>query len=396
MTPTQDLRPTIDRIQRNALMVGAVGLIALIIGIFLAPRVGMQSYLWAYIFWSGLTLGCLGIYLLHNVVGGNWGVVIRRFLESGIRTLPLIFIGIIPIVIGMYMGLLYIWTNPEYVKEAASVAAKRGYLTPWFFAVRVALYFAIWFIWGFRMLRMSDEQDRTGDPLIAIRMKKFAAPGLALFVFTTSWAFIDWIMSLQPEWYSTIFPWWFTVGEVLLTFSFTVALLVTFSESKPFAGRLNFQHFNDLGNLMLAFTMLWAYMGFGQFLIIWAENLPEEIPWYLRRFSNGWGYLGFFIAIFQFAVPFILLLMRFVTRNPKLIYWVSIWIIAMRLLDVYWVVIPSFAGRDKYLNIAWTDIVAAIGMGGIWIGVFMWHLKSRPLLPLHDPRLGYQTLETEA
>src|SRR5207249_10643853 len=158
------LRPTIERIQRNALIVGVLGLIALVIGIFLAPKTGLQSYLWAYIFWSGITLGCLGVYLLHNVVGGNWGVVIRRFLESGIRTLPLIFIGIIPVVIGMYMGLLYIWTKPEYLSAAASVAAKRGYLTLWFFVVRVMFYFAIWFLWGFRLLRLSDEQDRTGDP----------------------------------------------------------------------------------------------------------------------------------------------------------------------------------------------------------------------------------------
>jgi len=398
MTPTQDLRPTIERIQRNALIVGALGLIALVIGIFLTPKAGLQSYLWAYIFWSGITLGCLGVYLLHNVVGGNWGVVIRRFLESGIRTLPLIFIGIIPVVIGMYMGFLYIWTKPEYLSAAASVAAKRGYLTPWFFVVRVIFYFAIWFLWGFRLLRLSDEQDRTGDPeqVIAGRMKRFSAPGLAIFVFTSSWAFIDWIMSLQPEWYSTIFPWWFTVGQVLLTFSFSVALLVLFSNSKPFAGILNFQHFNDLGNLMLCFTMLWAYMGFAQFLIIWAENLPEEIPWFLRRFSNGWGYLAFFIAIFHFCVPFFLLLMRFIKRNPKYIYWVAIWIIAIRLVDVFWVVIPSFEGRDKYLTIAWTDIVAAIGIGGIWIGFFMWNLKSRTLLPLHDPRLGYHELTSEA
>ena len=397
MTPT-DLRPTIDRAQRNALIIGGLGLIALIIGMVLSPKTGFQSYLWAYIFWSGLTLGCLGIYLMHNVVGGNWGVVIRRFLESGIRTLPLIAVGIIPVIIGMYLGNLYIWTNPDYVKATTSVAVKHGYLSEWFFVLRLIGYFAIWFIWGFRLLRLSDEQDRTGDPERHIegRMKRFSAPGLVLFVFTSSWAFIDWIMSLQPEWYSTIFPWWFTMGQVLLTFSFVVALLILFEKSKPFAGLISFQHYNDLANLMLCFTMLWAYMGFGQFLLVWAENLPDEIPWFLRRFSNGWGYLAFFIAIFHFFVPFLLLLMRFVTRNPKLLYWVCIWIIAIRIVDVFWVVIPSFAGRDRYLVITWTDVVAAIGIGGIWIALFLWHLKARPLLPLHDPRLGYQPLTSEA
>ena len=398
MTPTEDIRPTIERVQRGSIIIGVLGLIALIIGIVSSPRTGFQSYLWAYIFWSGLTLGCLGIYLMHNVVGGNWGVVIRRFLESGIRTLPLIFIGIIPILFAMYKGLLYIWTDPVFLSHSPSVAAKSGYLTPWFFVVRAVGYFAIWFFWGYRLLGLSAEQDRTGDPerVIEGRMKRFSAPGLVLFVFTSSWAFIDWIMSLEPEWYSTIFPWWFTMGQVLLTFSFVVALLILFSKTKPFAGILNFQHYNDLANLMLCFTMLWAYMGFGQFLLIWAENLPVEIPWFLRRFSNGWGYLAFFIAIFHFFVPFLLLLMRFVTRNAKMLYWVAIWIICIRVVDVFWVVIPSFAGRDRFLMITWTDVVAGIGLGGIWLGLYLWHLKSRSLLPLHDPRLGYHQLQSEA
>ena len=133
---------------------------------------------------------------------------------------------------------------------------------------------------------------------------------------TTTLAFIDWIMSLEPDWYSTIYPWLFTVGEVLLTFAFMIALLVLFSKHEPFAAFVKTQHYHDLGNLMLAFTMLWAYMGLAQFLIIWAENLPDEIPWYIRRFSGGWGYMAWFISIFHFCVPFFLLLMRFVKKSP--------------------------------------------------------------------------------
>jgi hypothetical protein len=396
MTPTEDLRPSMDRWQRNCLLVGGLGIGSLAVGLFLKPQVAFQSYLWAYLFWFGITFGCLGIYLLHNVVGGNWGVVIRRFLESGIRTLPLAFIALLPILFAMYKGFLYIWTNDQYVQSHHLVAVKHGYLTPWFFAVRAVFYFLIWFLWGFRLLRMSGEQDRTGDrdQVIAGRMKRFSAPGLVLFVFTICWAFIDWIMSLEPDWYSTMYPWLSMIGQVLLTFSFLVAVLVLLSKRKPFAGVLNFQHFNDLGNLMLCFTMLWAYMSFGQFLIIWAENLPDEIPWYLKRFSFGWGYLAVFVAIFHFCLPFFLLLMRFIKRNPKFIFWLAVWMIVARLVDLFWVVIPAF--RQPNLSIVWTDIVAAIGMGGIWLGFFLWHLKSRPLLPLHDPRLGYQVLESKA
>src|SRR5579872_6588778 len=210
-------------------------------------------------------------------------------------------------------------------------------------------------------LSLHDALPIYREGAIAYRMKRWAAPGLVIFVFTICWAFIDWIMSIEPDWYSTMYPWLSMIGQVLLTFSFLMAVLVLLSKRKPFAGILNFQHFNDIGNLMLCFTMLWAYMSFGQFLIIWAENLPDEIPWYLRRFSFGWGYLAVFIALFHFCVPFVLLLMRFIKRNPKFIFGVAMWMIFVRLVDLFWVIAPAY--RQPNLSIAWTDLAAAIGMG---------------------------------
>ena len=394
MNGAEALRPTFDRIQRNGLVAGIVGLVASIVGLFFWPAQFFESYLWAYLFWSGIAIGCLGILLLHNVVGGNWGVVIRRFAESGASTLFLAAIGLIPIFIGMHW--IYTWTDPILLKKTANVGIKATYLSSWFFIVRSVVYVVVWMFWGYRLLRWSDEQDRTGDPdrFIQARMKRFSAPGLLIFGFTTSWAFIDWVMSLEPAWYSTVFPWMFTIGEMLLTFSFVIALLILLRHHRPFAGVVNFQHYNDLGNLMLCFTMLWAYLMLAQFLIIWSENLPEEIPWYLRRFSNGWGYLAFFIAIFHFCVPFFLLLMRFIKRNPNLLLWVAIWMIGIRIIDEFWIVMPSF--RQRYLSVSWMDVAAFIGVGGIWFFFFMVRLKSRPLLPLHDPRLGYHVLEVEA
>ena len=204
------------------------------------------------------------------------------------------------------------------------------------------IYFIIWCFLGFRLLRMANEHDRTGDPSLFRRIKGRSAPALLVFVLTTTLAFIDWIMSLEPTWYSTIYPWMFTVGEVLLTFAFMVALLVLMSRREPFASFVTAQHYHDIGNLMLAFTMLWAYMSFAQFLIIWAENLPDEIPWYIRRFSGGWGYIAFCIAIFHFCVPFFLLLMRFIKRNPNLLRAVAVWIIATTLREVV-------ASRDELI-----------------------------------------------
>lgn len=389
MTPSDTLRPQMDRVQRSALFVGLVALLISLIDLFRDAPHFWQSYLFAYIFWSGLTLGCLGIFLLHNVVGGNWGVAIRRLLESGLQTLPLVLVFAIPLFFAL--GTLYKWTDATYRAEHFAVGHKAAYLNPTWFIIRTIVYFAIWCFTGYRILSMANEHDRTGDPALFKRIKARSAPALLLFVLTTTYAFIDWIMSLEPDWYSTIYGWMFTVGEVLLTFSFMVAVLVLLSKREPFASFLTRQHYHDIGNLMLAFTMLWAYMSFAQFLIIWAENLPDEIPWYVRRFSGGWGYIAWTISIFHFVVPFFLLLLRFVKKNPTRLRTLAIWIIIMRMLDVFWIVEPAF--RQRGLEVYWTDLVTLIALGGIWLAFFVMNLKSRPLLAARDPRDTYSLLK---
>ena len=391
MTPSDTLGTQMERVQRSALFVGLAALLVTVAGgVFGDHAHFWQSYLFAFIFFAGLTLGCLGIFFLHNVVGGNWGVAVRRLVESGLQTLPLILLFAIPIFFGL--GTLYKWTDASYRAEHFAVGHKAAYLNPTWFIIRTILYFAIWFFSGFRILKMANEHDRTGDPVLFKRIKARSAPALLVFVLTTTYAFIDWIMSLEPDWYSTIYAWMFTVGQVLLTFSFLVAVLVLLSKREPFASFLTRQHYHDLGNLMLAFTMLWAYMSFSQFLIIWAENLPDEIPWYVRRFSGGWGYIAWTIAIFHFFVPFFLLLLRFVKKNPTRLRTLAIWIIIMKILDVFWIVEPAF--RQRGLEVYWTDVVAPIALGGIWLAYFIRNLKARPLLASHDPRDTYSLLAT--
>jgi hypothetical protein len=385
MSPSDSLGPQMDKVQKSAMFVGVAALIVTAIGLFTDRAHFWQSYLFAYIFWSGLTLGCLGIFFLHNVVGGNWGVAIRRLVEAGFKNLWLALIFAVPLFFAL--GSLYVWTDASYRAEHFAVGHKAAYLNPTFFVARAILYFAIWLFSGFRILKMADEHDRTGNRELFIKIKKRSAPALLVFVVTTTYAFIDWIMSLEPDWYSTIYAWMFTVGLVLLTFSFLVALLVLLSKREPFASFLTRQHYHDLGNLMLAFTMLWAYMSFSQFLIIWAENLPDEIPWYVRRFSGGWGYIAWTIAIFHFAIPFYLLLMRFVKKYPSRLRVLAIWIIIMHILDVFWIVLPAF--RQRGLEVYWTDLTALIALGGIWLAFYIRNLKSRPLLASHDPRDTY-------
>jgi hypothetical protein len=293
---------------------------------------------------------------------------------------------ILPVVIGLVgWHELYVWSRPEIVAHDKNIQLKTAWLNIPFWIGRAVFYFAVWMFWAWRLNRLSAEQDRTADTGIQNRMRKFSAPGLLLFVITATFAYIDWIMSLEPQWFSTMFGAMFLVGQMLETFAFAVVLLCWLSPRRPFLGAIKIQHYWDLGNLMLAFTMLWAYLSFSQFLIIWSGNLPQEIPWYIRRFSGGWGVIGVFIALFHFGVPFFILLMRFVKKNPRILYLVAAWMFFVRIVDLYWIVIPGLRQRGYYFE--WSDIVAPIGIGGIWIAAFIWQFRKRPLLPLHDARL---------
>lgn len=390
MTPSDTLRLQMERVQRSALFVGIIALAVSIIGLVRDPVHFWQSYLFAFLFWSGLALGCLGILFLHNVVGGNWGVAIRRLLESGVKTLPFVFIAVIPIFFAMRS--IYVWTHPNFTAHDFPAGHRAEYMNVPMFIARTIVFCLIWFFTSRYIMGLANQHERTGDPAIFLRMKRRSAPALLLFILTTTYAFVDWIMSLEPDWYSTIYPWMFTIGEVVLTFAFLISVLVLLSKREPFASFLTRQHYHDLGNLLLAFTMVWTYFSISQFLIIWAENLPDEIPWYIRRFTGGWGYLAFTIAIFHFCVPFFLLLMRFVKKNPSALRALAIWMIIMRIADVFWVVEPAF--RQRRFEIYWTDVVALIGLGGIWLAYYVWNLKSRPLLAAHDPRDTYSLLVT--
>lgn len=384
------LGPRLDRLQRMSLIIGAAFLVLTAIGLFVDPGQFFRSYLYAYIFTLGLSIGCLGILLLNHTVGGKWGVVTRRLLESGARTFPLMAVLLIPVLFGM--SSLYLWARPDIAEHDPVIKWKAGYLNLPFFMIRMVVYFALWMLYSWILNRKSLDQDRTGDPALMVRMRQISAPGLVVFVLCGTFAFFDLIMSLEPHWFSTIYGAMFLVGQMLLTFSFIVAVLVVLSKRPPFSDILTKQHFHDLGNLMLAFTVLWMYLSFSQFLIIWSGNLPEEIPWYVRRLSGGWGAIAVFLLLFHFFAPFLILLQRFVKQNPNMLQKVAVAMILIRLVDVYWVVQPAFYQEEwplhkQVFQLHWLDFVAPIGLLGVWIAFFIWQLKRYPIVPLKDPRL---------
>jgi hypothetical protein len=391
MTASDPVSMQIGQWQQRALLAGIAGVLLAIVGLLLDREQFLRSYLYAYLFWTGMALGCLAILLLHHTVGGKWGMVIRRMCEAGARTLPFMLVLLIPILVSI--PTLYVWARPDAVHDA-NIQSKAAYLNIPFMIGRAAFYFLVWTFYAYRLSNWSKEQDASGDSGLIHKMHALSAPGLVVFTFVTTFAFIDWIMSLEPHWFSTIYGAMFLIGQVLEAFAFVIALVIVFSNRPPLKEYVTKQHLHDLGNMMFAFMVLWAYTSFSQFLIIWAGNLPDEIPWYLRRLKGGWGWVALTIVIFHFATPFVLLLMRGVKRHADRLLKVCVLMLAIRIVDVYWIVEPSF--YHQQIKIHWMDFATLVAVGGLWLAGFFWQLKSRPLVPLRDPRLVGPPRETVA
>ncbi len=384
MSQTEQLQIQLNRLQLRALIVGVAALGLCAFGLTLGKTQFFQSYLFGYLFWFGITVGCFSVVALHHLVGGGWGFVIQRLLEAGTRTLPLMALLFLPLFFGMQD--LYLWARPDAVAGDKILQHKSLYLNVPFFWIRAAIYFAVWGLFAYLLNKWSHQQDRTADPGLTKKIEKFAGPGLVFYVLTMTFAAFDWVMSLEPHWYSTIFGVIFVVGQGLTTLAFAIISVKLLAGREPISGVIATKHYHDLGNLMFAFILLWAYVSFSQFFIIWSGNLPEEITWYLHRMHGGWGAMALAVVIFHFAIPFVLLLMRKVKQKAQVLVKVAVTMLVMRLVDLFWIVAPNF--HAEKFSIHWMDVLAPIGVGGIWIAAFIWQLKSRALLPLNDPRLA--------
>ncbi|MEP6719705.1 MAG: hypothetical protein ABJB21_11200 [bacterium] len=367
---------------QRALLAGVVLFAVLIIGFFSNRAEFFRSYLVAFSFWVGISAGALALLMLQHLTGGGWGLVIRRVLEAATGTLPLMLVLFVPIVAGAHW--LYPWTHAEEVAHSPALVEKaRLYLNLPFFVVRAAVYFAIWLTLAYFLTRWTKLQDQTGDPLFTKRMRVLSGPGMVLFVFTVTFASIDWFMSLDPEWSSTIYGFIFVASWALSALAFVIAVLAMLTKYEPLKHIVAPLHFHDLGKLLLALVMLWSYFAFSQFLIIWSGNLPEEIRWYLPRTRGAWGALALAVVVLHFAFPFLFLLSRSLKRDPHKLVLVAGLILVMRLLDLWWMITPNFTGEHFHVN--WMDIVAPLAMGGLWLGVFGWQLNRRALIPINDP-----------
>lgn len=376
--------PELSTLRRVALVAGGLGVIALAAGAFMSPAQFFHSYLFAYVYWIGLGLGCLAVVMVYHLTGGAWGVAVRRLLEAGAATLPLMAALFVPLLFGLHD--IYTWTDSKTMLGDEVLRAKMPYLNVPFFITRAAGYFVAWLAMAFFLIRWSRAQDRTGDPRLAVSMRKLSGGGLVLLSFTVTFAVFDWVMSLEPHWYSTIFGMLFLGGQGLGAMAFVIAMAYLLSSRADYQRVLAPTILNDLGNLMLAFVMIWAYLAFSQLLIIWAGNLPDEIPWYLHRIAGGWNVIAAALALFYFAVPFLVLLGRANKRRHQRLATIAVAIIVVRLLDLFFLIMPEFY-RD-HVSVHWLDVAAIAGIGGLWITMFLWRLGAVPLLPPNDPELA--------
>ena len=377
--------PGLAQLQQRGLVIGVAGAVLGAVGIVLHPDQFMPSWLIGFLFFTGMSLGCLALLMMQHMTGGQWGLVARRIFEAGSRLLPLALLMFIPIVV--FAPKLYLWARPEAVSADPILQFKAPYLNLTGFAIRGAIYFVV-FIGAMWLLNTwSAQQDRRELAITEADTRRFraiSAPGLVIYVILMSLAAVDWIMSLDPHWYSTIFGLIMVVGQGLGALSFAVAVLAALVTREPMNSVLRARHFHDLGKLMLAFVMLWAYFSFSQFLIIWAGNLPEEIPYYLERLRGGWQYVSLGLVLGHFVLPFCLLLSADLKKRPNLLSRVAWFIVAIRLYDLIWLVAPTFHHEGGF-PISLANVGVPLALGGLWVFLCVGQLRKHALVPVQDP-----------
>jgi hypothetical protein len=371
---------TVGAFQKRAFIGGGVFLLVLVAIAFANPARVFQAYLVGWTFWAGISVGSLALLMLQHLTGGGWGFVIRRVLEAATRLLPIMGVLFLPVIFGAHS--IYEWTHQEVLEQHEIVRFKTPYLNLPFFIIRAVVYFAVWSALAFFLNRWSLAQDRTADNRYTKNMRVLSGPGMVALIFTVTFASVDWYMSLEPEWFSTIYGFIFVASWALSALAFVIAVMATLTSQDPMKRAVAPLHFHDLGKLLLALVMLWSYFAYSQYLIIWSANLPEEIGYYIERTHGVWGATIVTIGLLHFAAPFLFLLSRDLKRDPRRLVLVALLVLVMRMIDLLWMLEPAFTDHKWF----WVNIIAVLGFGGLWLGLFAWQLSKRSLVPINDPQ----------
>jgi hypothetical protein len=375
----------LDRIRSRSLVVGVGAGVLALIGLVTAPDQFYRAYLLAFMLCLGLSLGSLGLLIIIHLTNGRWGLVIRRILEAATKNFWLMAVLFVP----FYFGIphLYPWSKAADLAESENLRWIHAvYLDRPQYMFRALIYFAIWGMLTYWFTRWSAEQDEPGNRSHK-RSSTLAGPAALLFGFTLTFAAVDWVMSLSYGWTSTIYGLIFLIGQLLSAVCFATVIAVILSRYEPMKRILNIDHLHDYGKWMLTFTMVWAYFSFSQWVIMWAGNLPEEIIWYRMRLHGGWQYFGLFLTIFNFFVPFIILLSAQIKKEKGRIVWIAAFLLFARFYDLYWLIMPNFENQSGFY-FHWLNLVVPVAMGGFWLALFCRNLQGQPLLPLYAPLTG--------
>ena len=369
----------VARWQMPALIVGVLGIVGSVVGFLTNQQELFRAWVAPFVFWFLIAAGALAVLCLQYVTGGEWGVLIRRPLGAAARTLPLFLLFGLPLIFGLPQ--IYSWANHDIVAHDLLLQKKQLWLNPMGWGIRALIYFALMALWAWRLRVLSNEFATSRSPYTELSRRKWAAAGILVMVMVLTFTSIDWVMSLEPKWYSSMFGIAFTVGAGLSAFAFVTFFLTTIARTQAMIEVLKPNHFRDLGNLMLAFTMLWAYTNFSQFLLIWYGNIKEETPYYLTRMNGGWGWLAAALVLFHFFLPFFMLLMRRIKDRPSTIAVVTVILLVMRFVDIYWLVTPAY---HHHFYFHWITIPVFLGIGGLWLAAFIWQLKGQTIIPIHE------------
>jgi hypothetical protein len=362
--------------------VGVAGL-ALALGVSGGGADFYFPYLVAYLFFLSIGLGSLFFVLCLFVTRAGWGVAIRRIVENGMATLPAFALLFIPVWLGRHE--LFPWLDPEVVAKSKLLQGKAPFLNEPFFMIRALFYFVAWSALATYFSRQSQRQDESGDPAISARLRSVSAPAIIVYALTSTFAAVDWIMSLTPEWYSTMIGVYFFAGSVLAAFAFAIVAVHRMQAQGLLQGLVTVEHVHDLGKLLFAFTVFWTYIGFSQYFLIWYANIPEETVYFMDRNRGTWPAVGKLLVVGHFVIPFFFLMPRAIKRDSRLLVAGALWLLAMHFFDVYWCVMPVHRPDGAQPGIV--DLGAMLAVGGFFLAAFGWISSRRALVPLKDPRL---------
>ncbi len=369
---------------KPALILGVAGILLSLVAVYIDREQFYFSYLTAYVFWTGIMLGGLFFTMIHHISGAVWSVVLRRITESVMSAAPVIGVLFIPLIFGIHD--LYHWSHADVVAQDALLQNKAGYLNIPFFIIRSVVYLAVWITLAFVLYRKSIKQDHAFNSDDQIKIKRISAPGIVAFALTITFAAFDWLMSLDPHWYSTIFGVYIFAGSFLSALAFITVFGLAFRKKAILADVISVEHYHDLGKFLFAFTIFWGYMAFSQYFLIWYANIPEETIWYQHRWEDNWKILTMILVFGHFLIPFLGLMPRAAKRNLTYLKLMSIWILVMHFIDIYWIAMPTL--HPHGFRLSWVDGATFLAIGGVVVWYISRKFVTGALVPVNDPKLS--------